>query len=103
MIGVATLIGNSVLVYATWLKAFLGGGKVVVDINHFGEAGFEFFFIPITIFFAIISIYLVFKYKYVTEQVKYKCPSCKGVLSATGLKGGRFYCPKCKIHYKVKT
>jgi len=101
-IGLATLIGNSILVYITWLKAFFGGGTVLVDINHFGEAGVEFFFFPITIFFAILTILFVFKNKKIIESVNYKCPICTETLKSVGLNGGRFYCPNCKIHYKVR-
>jgi len=66
-IGIACLISNSVVLFYTFFIAYLNNYQVLVNINNFGEAHFEFIFIPISIVLGIYSIISLygnnFKYK----------------------------------------
>ena len=67
--GMATLIGNSIVLYITWLHAFINGEKTLITINSYGEQSFEFFLLPITIFIGLWSAYcLMFKGRFVKQQ-----------------------------------
>ena len=56
-IGIGTLIGNSIVLYWTWIGAFLRGGKITIAINVYNEMWFEFFFIPITMMIGLWTLY----------------------------------------------
>jgi hypothetical protein len=58
-----TLLGYSFgfsyafVMWATFLVAYFNGGKVLVSINTYNEAGVEFILIPITIGIMLIGIW----------------------------------------------
>jgi len=54
--GIATLIGNSILIYYTFINAFFHNYRTVVLVNVFNEAWFEFFFIPISIIVGVWTL-----------------------------------------------
>ena len=68
-IGIASLISHSIVLFITFLSAYLQGYKVIVDINKFGEANLELVVIPLTIGLGIYSVYILFK------NVSKKAPS----------------------------
>ncbi len=62
-IGFACLISNSIILYVTFLWAYLFNDfKLSIDINSIGEAHIEFFLIPITIIIGLYSIRGLIKY-----------------------------------------
>lgn len=69
VVGISGLIGNTVSLYITWMKAFFSGGKVVVAINNWNEMWLEFFMLPILMVIGFWAIYqLVFKVKLVRRN-----------------------------------
>jgi len=60
--GVGSLIANSVVLYATFLFAYLSNsGAVTISVNNFGEAPIEFLLIPISLVLGIYAIFSLFK------------------------------------------
>ena len=49
--------GLAVDLLYVFLRAFLNGGSVVLDVNSYGEAKFELVLIPIVIVFCGIGLY----------------------------------------------
>jgi len=56
VIGIGALLGNSIMMYITFLMAYFQGYRAVVLVNEFNEAHFEFFFIPISIIIGIWTL-----------------------------------------------
>jgi len=50
-------VGYSILLYITFLFAFFNGGSILVLVNSFGEMWFEFFLIPVVLFFSVLGLY----------------------------------------------
>lgn len=53
------MVGMTVLVYVTFLKAFFDGGSVVVYVDLFGEAWFEFILFPLGLFMGLFGVFLI--------------------------------------------
>jgi hypothetical protein len=70
MIGLGCLLGHAIVVYITWTIAYFTDHTFSFAINRYGEAMFEFFFIPITIILGIYSIHLVIKYLILQSTTK---------------------------------
>lgn len=62
-IGIGSLIGNSIVLYFTFLSAFFNNYKILVTINEYSEAHFEFFFIPITFIIGVWTVHNLMKQK----------------------------------------
>ena len=65
--GISSVVGHSFLVYTTFIMAWFSDMDVVVDINHFGEAYFEFFFFPVSVIVGVWTCYTLMKYYLETE------------------------------------
>ena len=61
IVGISTLIANSIVLYITWIVAFLNDSSTVITINNHNEMYIEFFFIPITIGIGIWSIWFLLR------------------------------------------
>jgi len=62
IIGLATLVGNSLVLYVTFLMAYFNDYHTIVFVNNYGEANFEFIFIPLCIAISFWTLYeLMFK------------------------------------------
>ena len=61
VMGFGLSFGLSVVMYMTFIKAYLNGGDVVVSINDYGEAGFELILVTFIIIFSCVALILVFK------------------------------------------
>ena len=59
LIGISICVSNSVVLFITFLYAFINGGKFSITINLYSEALPELIIIPVTI---IMSIYGLSKY-----------------------------------------
>jgi len=55
VIGLLLGVGNTILIYITFLNAYFNNMKTIVLINEFGEAHLEFVLIPILLALNIIS------------------------------------------------
>ena len=60
-IGIACLISNSLVLFYTFFIAYLNDYQVLININNFGEAHFEFIFIPISIILGLYSVIALYK------------------------------------------
>jgi hypothetical protein len=60
VIGGGALLGMGITMYITFLWAYFQGYKTTVLINAFGEAGFEFFFIPLMLVFGMFFVWDVY-------------------------------------------
>lgn len=58
-IGIGALIGQSITMYITWLHAWFNGMHTRVCINNYGEANFEFIFVPVVTIIGIYSCYVL--------------------------------------------
>lgn len=56
LLGISNLLANSILIYITFIQAYLHDYKTVVYINDIGEAHIEFIMIPVLL---VISIFAV--------------------------------------------
>ena len=61
MIGIGSLICNNIILYFTFLKAYFNGHKIVITIDSYGEANFEFFFMPIFFIIGCWTSWISFK------------------------------------------
>jgi hypothetical protein len=61
LIGYLVAIGMSVVLYISFLVAYLNGMKVTVSIDGSGEALLEFFLLPVLIGFMFVGILLLFR------------------------------------------
>ncbi len=61
LIGISTLIANSLILYFTFLVAFFNGHSTRITINNYNEMYVEFFFIPITITIGLWSLWFLLK------------------------------------------
>lgn len=57
VLGVSALVGNSLVLYITFLRAYFNNYRILVTCNSFNEAHFEFFFIPFSIFVGFVVLY----------------------------------------------
>ena len=57
-IGIGSLLSYPFMIYYVWIIAYFQDYKATVLINEYGEAAFEFFFIPVTIILSIWILYL---------------------------------------------
>ena len=74
MCGIGVLIGNSIILYTTWLMAFFQGNRVTVLINNYGEMPTEFVFFPISLVIAFWSVYqLMFNVKFKRRNGEEAC------------------------------
>ena len=61
IIGLALMISNSFVLYAIFLEAYFSDYIAIFEINRFGEAPFEFVFMPCNILLGLYAISLVVK------------------------------------------
>ena len=61
LIGISTLIANSLIIYLTFLVAFFNGHTTKITINSYNEMYIEFFFIPITLTIGLWSVWFLLK------------------------------------------
>lgn len=61
IIGLALMISNSFVLYAIFLEAYFNDFVAIFEINRFGEAPFEFVFMPCNILLGLYAISLVVK------------------------------------------
>ena len=61
IIGLALMIANSFVLYAIFLEAYFSDYIAIFEINRFGEAPFEFVFMPCNILLGLYAITLVVK------------------------------------------
>ena len=59
LLGIGVCVSNSIILFVTFLYAFINGGKFSITINLYSEALPELIIIPITI---IMSIYGLSRY-----------------------------------------
>lgn len=62
LLSVGMLISNSIVLYLTFLLAFFNPSKsILISMNRFNEASFEFFLIPFVIVSGVIVLIWLFK------------------------------------------
>ena len=61
LIGITTLLANSIVLYITFLSAYFNNGKITVYINNIGESNFELILIPVTIILGSYALKRCFK------------------------------------------
>jgi len=61
IIGLALMISNSFVLYAIFLEAYFNDFVAIFEINRFGEAPFEFVFMPINILLGFNAIWFIVK------------------------------------------
>jgi len=71
-IGSAFLISNSIILFFTFISAYLNNYVITININKFGEAHIEFIFIPFSICIGIYSLYILFRNLKVEKGYKTK-------------------------------
>ena len=59
--GIAFLVWYSIVLYITFLIAYLNNNHVNVYINWFGEANFEFILLPVSLIWGVYSLYYILK------------------------------------------
>jgi len=86
LFGVSCLLAYSMLMYATFLKAFFSGGEVLIMINYYGEMWVEMIITPIALAFGIYATYNVFKTQiHVKNNSKLKITKNEKQLAITAL------------------
>lgn len=61
IIGLALMMANSFVLYAIFLEAYFNDFVAIFEINIYGEAPFEFVFMPASILLSLYAIILVVK------------------------------------------
>jgi len=67
-IGIACLITNSIILFYTFFLAYLNDYQVLINVNNYGEAHFEFFIIPFSIILGIYSIIALYKLNLINKK-----------------------------------
>ena len=61
LLGVVVLLGEFLLLAATFYAAYFSPEKeVIVDVDYYGEAEFEFFLIPIIFIIGLLAVIFIF-------------------------------------------
>jgi len=61
LIGLGLMISNSFVLYAIFLEAYFNNYIAIFEINRFGEAPFEFVFMPCNILLGLYAIWFIVK------------------------------------------
>jgi len=61
IIGLALMISNSFVLYAIFLEAYFNDFVAIFEINRFGEAPFEFVFMPVNMLLGLNAIWFIVK------------------------------------------
>lgn len=67
--GIAGLISGTVVLYLTFLVAFMNGGVVTITINSVGEAWPEFFLLPVMLISGVYGFFYLFRQPHDKELV----------------------------------
>lgn len=67
----------------TFIKAYHNGYKILIDINYYNEAKFEYCLVIFTIFIFILWFILELK-DFLKMKKKHKCRQCKEYLIPSG-------------------
>lgn len=69
-IGLASMLGCTIVLFITFIFAFLNGAKLLICINNYSEMYFELFLL---VFILILSFYTVYFYcNYILKTIKRK-------------------------------
>jgi hypothetical protein len=69
-IGLGSLIGNSIVMYVTFLMAYFNDYQVMIAVNKYNEAHVEFFFIPIIFIIGLWTVNTLLSRKKVKDAEK---------------------------------
>ena len=61
IIGLGLLLSNSFVLYAIFLEAYFNDFVAIFEINRFGEAPFEFVFMPVNMLLGLNAIWFIVK------------------------------------------
>lgn len=72
ILGLATLIGNSIVLYIVFLSAYFNGYTTRVFVNNYGEANMEFILFPVAIIagFYMLRMFLFGKARLTNHSIK---------------------------------
>ena len=54
-------LGLAVDLFYIFLRAYLNGGSIMINVNEYGEAKMELVLIPIVLLFCIVGLYFSWK------------------------------------------
>jgi len=63
LFGILFLLGNTIVLYVTFLAAILNDFKITINVNGSGEGILEFFYLPFTLILGIFVLRSEIKYK----------------------------------------